>query len=119
MGKRHLHIVRNNLGPDVYWRPRTRGDCASVPRPCPFVACQWNLYLDVLDNGSLKLNFPDIEPHEMDPKASCTLDVADRGGANLETVGKAMNLVRERIRQVEEAAIYELEHFTGDPRKEE
>jgi len=114
--KRHLHVVPAN---DDYPRPRTRGDCGSVPRPCPFVSCRWNLYLDVMDNGSLKLNFPDLEPDQMDTRFSCALDVADRGGSKLETVGYAMNIVRERVRQVEAAALRELGHFTVDPRSDE
>ena len=49
--------------------------------------------------GSIKLNFPNREPGDM--TESCSLDVAARGGATLEEVGAAMNIVRERIRQLE------------------
>jgi len=85
-------------------RPRTRGDCVNGPRPCPFVSCRWHLYLDVNpSNGTLKLNFPDIEPHDL--AESCCLDVADRGGIPLEAAGTAMNITRERVRQLEERAV--------------
>lgn len=89
------------LYPDTdYWKPRTRAECKNGPRPCPFVSCKHHLYLDVNPTtGSIKLNFPDLEPHEL--KESCGLDVADRGGITLEEVGELMNLTRERIRQVE------------------
>ena len=80
-------------------RPQTRADCVSGPRPCPWVSCAQHLFLDVLQTGSLKLNFPDLEPHEM--KESCALDVADRGGHTLEEVADLANLTRERIRQLE------------------
>lgn len=81
-------------------RPRTRGDCIGGPRPCPWVGCKHSLYLDVSpDTGSLKLNFPGIEPDELEH--SCALDVADAGAATLEDVGQRMNLKRERIRQIE------------------
>lgn len=81
-------------------RPITRGDCASVPRPCPYVTCKHNLYLDVnVDTGSIKLNFPHIEPEEM--KHSCALDIADGGGLTLEDCADVTNLTRERIRQIE------------------
>ena len=81
-------------------RPRTRGDCAEGPRPCPFVACVHHLYLDVsARTGAIKLNFPDLEPDQL--VESCSLDVAGRFGASLEEVGTAMNLTRERIRQME------------------
>lgn len=36
---------------------------------------------------------------------SCALDLADQGGMNLEDVGAAMNLTRERIRQYEVVAL--------------
>jgi hypothetical protein len=81
-------------------RPAHRGHCANGPRPCPWVACKFHLYLDVNpETGTIKLNFPDLEPWEM--KETCALDVADRGGITLEEVGEILNLTRERIRQVE------------------
>ncbi len=84
-------------------RPLTRGDCAKGPRPCPWVACKYHLYLDVSTRtGSIKLNFPDLEPWEL--QDSCVLDVADKGPVTLEDVGRIMNLTRERIRQLEQAA---------------
>lgn len=84
-------------------RPKTRKDCDEVTRPCPWVACKYHLYLDVNPKtGSIKLNFPDIEPWEM--TNSCVLDIADNGQVTLEDVGKIMNLTRERIRQLEASA---------------
>ncbi len=100
-----------------YMRPAVRGNCAGGPRPCPFVSCAKNLYLDVDPrNGNLKLNFPDLEPDEM--KESCALDVAERGGVpgsglgegqTLDVVSEMMNLTRERIRQLETKALAKLE----------
>lgn len=85
-------------------RPKTRSECATVARPCLFVSCKYNLYVDVNPmNGAIKLNFPDLEPCEMGE--SCALDLADQGGMNLEDVGAAMNLTRERIRQYEVVAL--------------
>jgi Sigma-70, region 4 len=81
-------------------RPKTRADCISSPRPCVFVSCKYNLYLDVNpETGSIKLNFPDKELFELE--YTCALDVAEKGGITLEEVGEIMNLTRERIRQVE------------------
>jgi len=92
--------------PDVE-RPRTRGDCASMPRPCPFVNCGHHLYLDVEERtGSLKLNFPHLEPWEL--AETCALDVADRGGTTLEAAGALVNITRERVRQVEERILRKL-----------
>jgi len=82
------------------YRPEDRSECATGPRPCPYVSCKHHLYLDVNpDTGSIKLNFPDIPVWEMEQ--TCALDVADRGGVTLEEVGDILNLTRERIRQVE------------------
>jgi sigma-70-like protein len=84
-------------------RPTTRGECVDGPRPCPWVTCRHNLYLDVVESGSIRLNFPDQEPWEVE--YSCSLDEADAGGRVLEEVGYRMNLTRERVRQVERSAL--------------
>ena len=89
---------------EVVDRPKTRGECASGARPCPYVACVHHLYLDVsAKTGAIKLNFPDLEPSEL--TESCALDVADRRGETARTVGAVMNLTRERIRQIEQVAM--------------
>jgi hypothetical protein len=91
-----------------YWKPRNRGECADMERPCPFVSCKYHLYIDVHPvRGSIKLNFPDLEVWEM--TETCALDVADRGGITLEEVGEIMNLTRERVRQVETAGLAKLQ----------
>ena len=97
-------------------RPKTRGECLQEQRPCPWVACKHHLYLDVdPSTGSIKLNFPDLEPWELED--TCALDVADRGGVTLEEAGDIMNLTRERIRQVEVRGLLRLkmEAPLGDP----
>lgn len=66
-------------------RPVTRGDCVTVPRPCPWSECRYHL--------------------EADPDLSCALDVADEGGADLETVGRAVGFTRQRAQQIEELAL--------------
>ena len=99
-------------------RPQNRAECQSDIRPCPWVACKHHLYLDVNpETGSIKINFPDLEPWEMNE--TCALDVADRSGITLEEVGEIMNLTRERIRQVEVRGLLKLkmassfEEFAG------
>lgn len=88
-----------------YWKPKVRDDCAQVARPCPFVTCRYNLYLDVTPKGRVHLNFPDIAPHEM--THSCALDVrrSNPGGMTLEDVGSVLALTRERIRQIQSEAL--------------
>ena len=88
-------------------RPKVRGDCAEGERPCPYVSCKFNLYVDVNPRtGSVKMNFPDKELWEL--SETCALDVADRAGITLEEVGVIMNLTRERVRQLESQALQKL-----------
>ncbi len=92
-------------------RPKTRADCVNGARPCLFVSCKHNLYLDVNpETGSIKLNFPDKEIWELEH--TCALDVAEKGGITLEEVGAIMNLTRERIRQVETRGLLKLREAT-------
>lgn len=106
-----------------YERPRTRGDCEKIPRPCPFVGCRYHLYLDVTHRGSILLNHPDKEPGELE--VSCSLDVADEGHpadegkqggrgpggysidarSTLDAISETLSVSRERIRQIEADAI--------------
>jgi hypothetical protein len=94
-------------------RPRKREDCANGPRPCAYVSCKYNLYVDVNPKtGSVKMNFPDKELWEL--KDTCALDVADRGGITLEDVGDIMNLTRERVRQLETRGLVKLRVIADD-----
>ncbi len=93
-------------------RPKTREDCRGKSRPCPWVGCQFHLYLDVKPNGNITFNFVDLEPWELEE--TCALDIVEREqGVTLETVGVIMNLTRERVRQVESVAKQKLRD-TGD-----
>lgn len=94
-----LHELADN-------RPATRADCEAGERPCPYLSCRFNLYLDVTPAGGITLNFPDLELHEM--AETCALDVADRQGSTLEHVGSLMNVTRERVRQIEAKAAAKL-----------
>lgn len=96
-----------------YWRPKARGECANVARPCPYVSCKYHLYIDVNPTtGSIKINFPDLEVWEL--QHSCALDVAAQGGITLEEVGEILNLTRERIRQVEVRGLMKLKECGGE-----
>lgn len=103
LSKRDQELARLT-SPDTSERmlPMTRGECPDV-RPCPHVTCKHHLAFDVNPKtGSIKTNFPHIEVDEL--VESCTLDVADAGGLTLEGVAEAMNLTRERVRQIEAKA---------------
>jgi hypothetical protein len=95
-------------------RPRSRSQCGEEARPCPWVSCKHHLYLDVNpETGSIKINFPDLEPWDM--VETCSLDIAERGGITLEEVGEIMNLTRERIRQVEVRGLLKLRMASPSP----
>jgi hypothetical protein len=84
-------------------RPRTRAECQTGVRPCPWVGCRHHLFLDVHpDSGSIKLNHPGVELEEM--ADTCALDVADRGQSSLGEIGRHLNVTLERARQIELAA---------------
>lgn len=86
-------------------RPRTRADCVDGERPCPWVGCRYHLWADVMPSGSLKIAH-DVDP--LDLAESCALDVCAQGSHTREQVADRLNLTRERLRQIEEAAIAKL-----------
>jgi hypothetical protein len=94
-------------------RPKRRADCEGGERPCPYVSCKYNLYVDVNPRtGSVKMNFPDKELWEV--AETCALDVADKCGITLEEVGVIMNLTRERVRQLETRGLVKLRVIADD-----
>lgn len=105
---------------DKYPRPKTRGDClpggCNEERPCPWVSCKHHLYLDVNHAGNVQINFPDVEPADL--AQSCSLDVAEapsaaeKDGHTLLEVGAAINVTRERVRQLESKALKRLRAHT-------
>ncbi len=79
-------------------KPTTRAECAGIPRPCPFVSCRYNLYLDVsTKTGRIKYNFPGVEVCDM--KESCALDVAERGGLPGYEVARIMGIKRSALNE--------------------
>jgi hypothetical protein len=87
--------------------PLTRAECIRGPRPCPWWRCRYHLGSDVSRNGSLKITWPDLQPWEI--PFSCALDLAESTGLTLEEVGEALNVTRERVRQIEHRALAKLE----------
>lgn len=89
--------------------PLVRGECltgTNAARPCPFVTCGYHLYLDVDPrNGSIKLNYPHLEPDQM--VHSCALDVVDdhEEGMTNHAVADLLAVSIERARQIETQAL--------------
>ncbi len=109
------------LYPDTnHERPATRGDCVDGVRPCPYVGCKFNLYLDVTPNGNITLNFPRLEPDEIGE--SCALDCAEDGGRTLDAIAQDLAVTRERVRQIEAKALRKLDRsplWIADPNEDD
>lgn len=110
---RGSYVVHLALAEGIPGRPLHRRECESggrnAERPCPYVSCKHHLFLDVNQrSGSITMNFPDLELHELDE--TCALDVAreNPSGVSLDKVAARMNLTRERVRQVETRAALRL-----------
>jgi len=101
------------LYPEKVERPKTRDECPEC-RPCPFVGCKWNTYLDVQRTGMIRFSRDGVEPWDVPASTSCVLDVTDRGRATLEEIGDAMAMTRERARQIQDAALAKLEADRGE-----
>lgn len=90
-------------------RPKKRSDCVNGIRPCPWVGCKYNMFLDVTRQGAIKFNRGDGTVDDiLRMKKSCALDIADEGGIVLEETASLLRLTRERIRQIEFVAIARL-----------
>lgn len=87
-------------------RPRTRADCEIGPRPCPWVGCRHHAATDVSAAGTLRLR-------SVPPSATCTLDLAERGGMTLTEIATVFGVSRERIRQIELAAMRRVRRKLG------
>jgi len=94
-------------------RPRTRGECRDMERPCPYVGCRHHLYLEVLPSGSIKFNHPGLELHQM--RETCSLDAAEREPSSQEWTGVLLNLTHTRVEQIEIEALAKLRGRSNEP----
>lgn len=107
MDERTKNVLK--LAPNT--RPKVRSLCENGIRPCPYVSCRYNLYLDVRGDGVLRVNFPNLEPEEM--VASCALDMAEDGPRTLDQIAGLMGMSKERARQIEASAMIKLRAALG------
>ena len=97
-----------------------------MPRPCPFVSCRYHLYLDVSTKGKIKVNPLVCGIEEIDQALTilpdtCAIDVANRNpdGITLEQIGNRLGVTRERIRQIEVVALWDLTYAWARAKREE
>jgi hypothetical protein len=87
-------------------RPKTRNDCKGIHRPCPWVGCKYNMFIDIGRNGRIIYNNTYKSPLDMPCDKSCLLDIVEKyGGQTLDAIGDMISVSRERVRQIEAKAI--------------
>lgn len=89
----------------------TRADCDTWSRPCRITECRYHLF-KMLREIKQRQHAQLVPINRM--VESCVLDLADRGGMTLEEVAVVLGLTRERVRQIEAAAI---EKFSREMRR--
>jgi|GEM_PF-6729435 len=72
------------MSPRLPLFPITRGDCAQIPRPCPYESCRYHLSAEA---------------------ESCALDVADRGPQDLKSIAGLLGVSMQRVQQIETRAL--------------
>ena len=86
----------------VLQRPRTRGECVDVPRPCPFVECRYNLKHD--DVGNRSRSGPKGVRRKVTDEQVATAQQMRDGGAKLMEIGRTLGYEgtgsASRVRQI-------------------
>lgn len=80
----------------MHERPKIRAECPDY-RPCPYVGCRYNNYLEIMENGGIRFNFNGIEPFERN--TGCTLDLAEKRSYNSGEIADAVGMTRTTVNQ--------------------
>lgn len=81
-------------------RPLVRDQCYDMPRPCPFVSCEWHI-LHARHKFLIKrLSDDDIMDIIFNSSESCILDVCDYGAVTNEYIAMLTGLTKQRVHQV-------------------
>lgn len=81
--------------------PDRREDCSKIPRPCPYVSCKYNTYLDISKDGVILIsNKGNKEPWGVAPESSCVLDIVEDypNGMSNQSIADILNVSRETVR---------------------
>jgi hypothetical protein len=113
--RKRVRLQPSTLGPALprvpeYPRPKTRADCAAVPRPCPYVGCRYNLSLDVSRAGSIRYRLG-VDFDKPEAQANCALDFADAGAQTLREVAPLMGTTLGNVNFETQAAFAQLERM--------
>lgn len=112
-------------------RPRTRGECATSPRPCPWVSCNWHaLWITREGHAALTGTYGphwrgrggiwDALEHaaeHLDPDATCVLDLTEDGPRTHHEVAQMSGLTRQRVCQIEDKVIRKVRSSSGPAAK--
>jgi len=94
-------------------RPKIRADCLSGERPCIWIRCShhmlWAMNLGMRYNSRKVIYRKFLDSYTDDEfvniifglPETCVLDITDRGGQTLESIGQILGITRERVRQIE------------------
>jgi hypothetical protein len=82
----------------------TKGACRRLPAPCPHDLCRFNLTAEYRERRGSKA----AEPPPPIVGEACALEAAENGGMTLQEVATRLSLTRERVRQIEEKALWKL-----------
>lgn len=104
-------VVRNLIDSKErgFTKPKFREDCKDVVRPCPYITCRYNLFLDVEDNGAIRFNQRTKDPTAVksislsgkEVYPSCTLDMVEMmpNGISNDDIGRILGgISRETVR---------------------
>ena len=79
-------------------RPKTRGECADMPRPCPFLSCRHHLAHDWAKPYYGKRPTDDeLTERIVDAEHTCSLDVADKREHSIAEVAEVMQTTESAI----------------------
>lgn len=90
-------------------RPLTRGDCARVERPCPWVSCRYHIGIDVNPQNGVV-----IEHAGWENRYTCSLDLAEHGGLTAQEIAAVYEQSRQRIDEIVACACAKLRALLCD-----
>lgn len=111
------NVNSNVIRLPVLKRPVTRGECADVPRPCPFATCRFHLERDDAIGERRYRGIHHAEAmqrrREDGVTESCALDYADhladtRSTASEEDVARLLGITKQGVQKIERKAMKKL-----------